>query len=153
MDIKQVEPGQGWLQTLNNDLTDLGNKGPLFWTDFREPGMVLLNGFQQGTDEGGARHLSVRFLKNQAGDILLTNVTGGISKANYDGQWTKFAMISDIPIPGRMYVSAADNDTLSAEVHVRVGDADRTKHTTTLEVSGHPYYGTIGGWIDFNLLY
>lgn len=153
MDIKQVEPGQGWLQTLNNDLTDLGNKGPLFWTDFRETGMVLLNGFQQGTEEGGARRLSVRFLKNQAGDILLTNITGGVAKENYDGQWTKFAMISDVPLPGRMYVAATDNVTLSGAVNVRVAEADITKHTATLEVGGHPYYGTISGWIDFNLIY
>lgn len=51
MSINQVTPGQGWLETLNNDLTNLDGS-VVQRTNWQKANAVFLNGFKKAVDGG-----------------------------------------------------------------------------------------------------
>ncbi|WP_148466461.1 hypothetical protein [Limosilactobacillus antri] len=151
MDTKQVEPGQGWLKTLNNDLTNLDNR-TLSWTEWQAANAVLLNGFGRA-----GNGISVRFLRDKVGNIYLTHVVGEVTKTQYDGRWTDFCRLSDVPQSAcaiQAVARIANNDMASGYVSVTLAYSDNSTQTTTLKVGGKydggPY---LNGWIGFSLMY
>lgn len=157
MSINQVTPGQGWLQTLNNDLTNLDGS-VVQRTDWQLANAIFINGFTAVSDDDSNK-VAVRYLKNNRGDILGTEIYGRTTKAKYDGTATDFCTITGVslsgrPVPGTAQ-SAASNDSTGFAT-VQISKEDYQKHTLTLKIVGHRYdtnYPWMDGWITFHLIY
>lgn len=155
MSINQVTPGQGWLQTLNNDLTNLDGS-VVQRTDWQLANAVFLNGFKKMDDKYW--NVAVRYLKNSRGDILSTEIFGATGKDNYDGSTTDFCVLTGVPLSGRLVVGSARvdvNGMPTGIVNVGISKEDYTNHTLTLHLSGRRYesYSRIDGMISFHLIY
>lgn len=154
MELPQVTPGQGWLQTLNNDLTNLdGNV--VQRTDWQNVNAVFLNGFVGGS---GYFTLKVRFLKNSREDILGTEIFGAVKKDKYDGNNTEFCTLTGVPQCGMQVVGSGKVVNTSSSigtVNVGISNEDYTKHTLTLEIWGRRLdnYPLLDGWLLFHLIY
>lgn len=154
MSINQVTPGQGWLQTLNNDLTDLDGS-VIQRTNWEKANAVLLNGFSRAVDWGD---VSVRYLKNCRGDILETEIYGVVTKEKYDGTKTDFCVLTGVPLNGKPVIGIAQpavQNVSTGYARVFVSKEDYTKHTLTLGIDGRRYesYPYLDGWIGFHLIY
>lgn len=155
MSINQVTPGQGWLETLNNDLNDLDGS-VVQRTNWEKANVVFLNGFNAVDDDYA--HVAVRYLKNSRGDILETEIFGATGKNKYDGTTTDFCVLTGVPLSGRQVIGSARvavQSTPTGFATVGISKEDYTKHTLTLSVAGRRYenYPWLDGWIVFHLIY
>lgn len=157
MSINQVTPGQGWLETLNNDLTNLDGS-VIQRTDWQLANAIFINGFNSPSDDEYAK-VAVRYLKNNRGAILGTEIFGTTSKAKYDGTATDFCTITGVPLSGRSVTGSAQpavyNDSTGIAT-VQISKEDYQKHVLTLKIIGHRYdnnYPWMDGWIAFHLIY
>ena len=154
MSINQVTPGQGWLETLNNDLTNLDGS-VVQRTNWQKANAVFLNGFKKAVDGGD---VSIRYLKNGRGDILETEIYGIVTKEKYDGTKTDFCVLTGVPLSGRPVDGIAQpavESTPTGFATVGISKEDYTKHTLTLMIRGRRYenYSYLDGWIGFHLIY
>lgn len=154
MSINQVTPGQGWLETLNNDLTDLDGS-VVQRTVWQKVNAVFLNGFVGGDDYYTPR---AKFLKNSRGDILATEIFGAVRNDKFDGNNTDFCTLTSVPVCGMQVTGSAKIVNTSSSIGVAnicISNEDFTKHTLTLQIWGRRLdnYPYLDSWLTFHLIY
>lgn len=159
MAISEVVAGRDWLQTINDNFKQTG----LSWTDWTNPTITLMNGFTSVTQDKTSR-VGYRYLQTADGRVLLTEISGTITKAGYKGENTVFAKIGGIIIPTRPngYGGvAASNGKPTGYVGFGVGTDSIEKDanggqigTINLNVQGYGNGGgNLDGWIQFYIMY